>query len=90
MISAYTNAKLNAKALKYLILMLIEGVMPNMFTYSSVLRACDELLSLTQLHCCIIKAGLESDVVVRSALIDIYSKLGELQNALGEIGRAHV
>ncbi|XP_075674186.1 pentatricopeptide repeat-containing protein At2g03880, mitochondrial [Castanea sativa] len=83
MISAYTNAKLNAKALKSLILMLREGVMPNMFTYSSVLRACDGLLSLTQLHCCIIKAGLESDVFVRSALIDIYSKLGELQNALG-------
>ena len=47
MISACTNAKLNAKALQYLILMLRESVMPNMFTYSSVLRACDELLSLT-------------------------------------------
>uniref|UniRef100_A0A2N9IXV9 AB hydrolase-1 domain-containing protein n=1 Tax=Fagus sylvatica TaxID=28930 RepID=A0A2N9IXV9_FAGSY len=82
-ISAYTNAKLNTKALKFLILMLREGVMPNMFTYSSVLRACDGLSNLTQLHCSIIKAGLESDVFVRSALIDIYSKLGELRNALG-------
>ena len=70
-ISAYANAKLNAKALKYLILMLREGVVPNMFTYSSVLRACDGFLSLTQLHCSIIKAGLESDVFVRSALIEI-------------------
>jgi pentatricopeptide repeat protein len=83
MISAYTNAKLNDKALEFLIMMLRQGVMPNMFTYSSVLRACDGLSNLRQLHSRIIKGGLESDVFVRSALIDIYSKLGELQEALG-------
>ena len=83
MILAYTNAKLNTKALKYLILMLREGAMPNMFAYSSVLRACDGLSNFTQLHCSIIKAKLESDVFVRSVLIDMYSKVGELQNALG-------
>lgn len=83
MISAYTNAKLNDKALEFLIMMLRQGVMPNMFTYSSVLRACDGISNLRQLHSRIIKAGLESDVFVRSALIDIYSKLGELQEALG-------
>jgi pentatricopeptide repeat protein len=83
MILAFTNAKLNTKALKYLILMLREGAMPNMFTYSSVLRACDGLSNFTQLYCSIIKAGLEFDVFDRSVLIDIYSKVGELQNALG-------
>ncbi|KAJ7949883.1 Pentatricopeptide repeat-containing protein [Quillaja saponaria] len=62
--------------------MLREGVKPNMFTYSSVLRACDGLSNLRQLHSSIMKYGLESDTFVRSALIDIYSKLGELQNAL--------
>ncbi|KAJ7949882.1 Pentatricopeptide repeat-containing protein [Quillaja saponaria] len=82
MISAYSNAKLNDRALKLLILMLREGVKPNMFTYSSVLRACDGLSNLRQLHSSIMKYGLESDTFVRSALIDIYSKLGELQNAL--------
>ncbi|KAK9287507.1 hypothetical protein L1049_015928 [Liquidambar formosana] len=82
MISAFSNAKLNDKALGFLILMLREGVRPNMFTYSSVLRACDGLPNLRQLHCSIIKTGLDSDVFVRSALIDIYSKWGELQNAL--------
>ncbi|CBI37724.3 unnamed protein product, partial [Vitis vinifera] len=65
MISAYSN-KLNDKALKCLILMFREGVRPNMFTYSSVLRACDGLPNLRQLHCGIIKTGLESDVFVRS------------------------
>lgn len=82
MISAYTNAKLNERALKSLVLMLREGVKPNMFTYSSVLKSCDQLADLVQLHCSIIKVGLESDVFVRSALIDIYSKWGELRNAL--------
>lgn len=82
MISAYSN-KLNDKALKCLILMLREGVRPNMFTYSSVLRACDGLPNLRQLHCGIIKTGLESDVFVRSALIDVYSKWSDLDNALG-------
>ncbi|KAF3434897.1 hypothetical protein FNV43_RR21984 [Rhamnella rubrinervis] len=82
MISAYCNAKLNERALKFLVLMLREGVRPNMFTYSSILRACAGLWNLRQLHCSITKAGLESDVFVRSALIDSYSKMGELQNAL--------
>ncbi|KAK9944431.1 hypothetical protein M0R45_010001 [Rubus argutus] len=83
MISAYCNAKLNCKALESLVLMLREGVWPNSFTYSSVLRACEGLLNLKQLHCSIIKVGLESDVFVRSALIDVYSKLGDLHSALG-------
>ncbi|KAI9110515.1 hypothetical protein K1719_018381 [Acacia pycnantha] len=82
MISAYSNSKLNTRALNFFILMIREGVMPNMFTFSSVLRACERLYDVKQLHSCIIKIGLESDVFVRSALIDIYSKLGELQEAL--------
>ncbi|KAK4849138.1 hypothetical protein QYF36_021279 [Acer negundo] len=86
MISAYSNVKLNDKALELMVLMLRDGVRPNMFTYSSVLRACDSLVSLGQLHCSIIKAGLDSDVFVRSALIDIYAKWGELRCALCVFG----
>lgn len=82
MIAAFANTKLNDKALHFLILMLRDGVRPNMFTYSSVLRACCGLPNLRQLHCSIIKTRLDSDVFVRSSLIDIYSKWGELQNAL--------
>ncbi|XP_021713896.1 pentatricopeptide repeat-containing protein At2g03880, mitochondrial-like [Chenopodium quinoa] len=82
MISAYSNAKISHKALEFLILMLREGVSPNMYTFSSVLRACDGMLSLRQVHCGLFKYGLESDVFVRSALIDVYAKWGELDNAL--------
>lgn len=53
-----------------------------MFTYSSVLRACDQLQLLRQIHCSTVKVGLESDAYVRSALIDVYSRWGELNTAL--------
>eukprot|EP00268_Persea_americana_P008602 TRINITY_DN13354_c1_g1_i1.p1 TRINITY_DN13354_c1_g1~~TRINITY_DN13354_c1_g1_i1.p1 ORF type:complete len:576 (-),score=78.08 TRINITY_DN13354_c1_g1_i1:509-2158(-) len=82
MISAYTNGNRSEEALKFLILMQREGVRANMFTFSSVLRSCDRLRTIRQLHCSIIKCGLESDVFVRSALIDIYAKWGELDNGL--------
>ncbi|KAJ6369094.1 hypothetical protein OIU78_001459 [Salix suchowensis] len=76
------NQHFDQHALEFLVLMQREGVRPNMFTYSSVLRACDGLFNLRQLHCCIIKIGLDSDVFVRSALIDVYSRWGQLENAL--------
>ncbi|KAJ8765038.1 hypothetical protein K2173_010514 [Erythroxylum novogranatense] len=83
MISAYSSSNLtHSKALHLLLLMLRDGVRPNMFTFSSVLRACHSLSNLRQLHSAIIKVGFDSDVFVRSALIDIYSKWGDLQNAL--------
>ncbi|KAI6689568.1 hypothetical protein NL676_026396 [Syzygium grande] len=82
LISAYANKGMNDRALEFLILMLREGVQPNMYTYSSVLRACADLGILRQLHSGIMKVGMESDVFVRSALIDNYSKWGELQDAL--------
>ncbi|KAL2343715.1 hypothetical protein Fmac_005000 [Flemingia macrophylla] len=82
MISAYSNARVNDRAMRLLVFMLRDGVMPNMFTFSSVLRSCERLSDLKQLHSWIVKVGLESDVFVRSALIDVYSKLGELLEAL--------
>nr|AYM00516.1 pentatricopeptide repeat protein [Salvia miltiorrhiza] len=82
MIAAYSNSEHKYKALQMLIMMLRDGVRPNMYTYSSVLRASEEISTLKQLHCCIIKVGLELDVFVRSALIDVYCKWGEPKAAL--------
>ncbi|KAL8127420.1 pentatricopeptide repeat-containing protein At2g03880, mitochondrial [Apium graveolens] len=81
MIAAFTNVKNYKEAIGFLILMLRDGVRPNCFTFSSVLRACCKLSELRQIHCSIVKYGLESDVFVRSALVDIYSKWGDLVNA---------
>lgn len=83
MISAYaSSSSLKHKALEFLVLMIRDGVMPNMYTYSSVLRACHDLSILRPIHCSIIKVGLESDVYVRSSLIDNYSRWGESDNGL--------
>ncbi|CAG7872823.1 unnamed protein product [Brassica rapa] len=82
MISAYSKSKQQQKALELLVSMLREGVRPNVYTYSSVLRSCKEMSDVRMLHCGIIKEGLESDVFVRSALIDVFAKLGEPEDAL--------
>ncbi|XP_009152140.1 pentatricopeptide repeat-containing protein At2g03880, mitochondrial [Brassica rapa] len=82
MISAYSKCKQQQKALELLVSMLREGVRPNVYTYSSVLRSCEEMSDVRMLHCGIIKEGLESDVFVRSALIDVFAKLGEPEDAL--------
>ncbi|CAN8266576.1 unnamed protein product [Cochlearia groenlandica] len=82
MISAYSKHKLHKKALELLVLMLREGVRPNVYTYSSVLRSCNGIFDVRMVHCGIIKEGLESDDFVRSALIDVFAKLGETEDAL--------
>lgn len=82
MISAYSKHKHHQKALELLVLMLREGVRPNVYTYSSVLRSCNGMSDVRMIQCGIIKEGLESDVFVRSALIDVFAKLGEPEDAL--------
>ncbi|KAG8075942.1 hypothetical protein GUJ93_ZPchr0006g41959 [Zizania palustris] len=66
------------EALRFLVAMLREGVAPNMYTFSSVLGACSTPGVLAALHGSIAKVGLESDVFVRSSLIDAYMKLGDV------------
>ncbi|ERN11559.1 hypothetical protein AMTR_s00022p00156450 [Amborella trichopoda] len=82
MISAYTNTGSNEEALRLLVLMLREGIMPNMYTFSAILRACGRIRTLEQVHALILECGLESDVFVRSALIDMYAKNGDLESGL--------
>lgn len=83
LIAVYANTERSDRALELMTLMLREGVEPNGHTYSAVLKACGCLSKLRELHCSILKVGLECDVFVRSALIDNYSKLGEMNDALG-------
>ncbi|GAA0158414.1 hypothetical protein LIER_15448 [Lithospermum erythrorhizon] len=54
---------------------------PTLYTYSSVLSICGDFPAIEwgkQTHCCIVKPGFEFDVVVGSALIDMYAKCGRL------------
>ncbi|CBI39966.3 unnamed protein product, partial [Vitis vinifera] len=61
-----------------------EGVTPDMATMLSILPVCSLLAAKRQgkeIHGCIFKLGLESDVPVGNVLIEMYSKCGSLRNS---------
>jgi len=61
-----------------------EGIEPNSATVATVLRACASLALLNkgaELHCFATRKGLDTDIYVATALIDMYSKSGNLRNA---------
>eukprot|EP00253_Pinus_taeda_P033868 PITA_33868 len=60
------------------------GMKANEFTLGSVLRACASVADIKQgkcIHGGSVKNGFEYDIVVGSALIDMYTKSGSLQDA---------
>ncbi|KAL6503695.1 hypothetical protein OROGR_025618 [Orobanche gracilis] len=62
--------------------MLLEGFKLDIYTYSSLLSVCGDLPEWgKQIHCCVIKPGFDSNVVVGSALVDMYGKCGRLGDA---------
>ncbi|XP_015578666.2 pentatricopeptide repeat-containing protein At4g13650 [Ricinus communis] len=70
--------------------MQIEGLIPNQFTYPSILRTCTSFGALDlgeQIHSQAIKTGFEFNVYVCSVLIDMYAKLGKLDIARGILRR---
>ncbi|MCL7037902.1 hypothetical protein MKW94_029125 [Papaver nudicaule] len=72
------------KALECFRQMQREGVNPNEFTLASCLRDCSTILALEggrQLHSQVIKSGQSCDVIVTSALVDMYGKCGSIEDA---------
>ncbi|KAF5734071.1 pentatricopeptide repeat-containing protein [Tripterygium wilfordii] len=66
--------------------MLDSGMRPTKFTFPSVLKACSGLQALEEgkeIHDHVRRLGLESDVFVCTALIDLYAKCGDLVEARG-------
>ncbi|CAN4107504.1 unnamed protein product [Withania somnifera] len=61
---------------------------PNEFTIPSVLNACVSLLELQfgiMVHGAAIKCGLETDVFVGTAIVDLYAKFGFMDEAFREL-----
>ncbi|KAJ4958197.1 hypothetical protein NE237_025308 [Protea cynaroides] len=56
----------------------IDGLKPNDFTFTSLLKCCCCLREVEQIHGLVLKFGTESDVVVGSALVDRYGKCGNM------------
>ncbi|XP_072954827.1 pentatricopeptide repeat-containing protein At5g42450, mitochondrial [Typha angustifolia] len=71
-------------AISLLSRMLLVDVRPNEFTFGTTLRSATALHDLDigrQLHACVAKMGLHSNVFVGSSLVDHYAKLGTTQEA---------
>jgi len=61
------------------------GLIPDEFSYSTILGACADIRSKgvgEEIHCCIVKSGFEfSDVIVGNAIISLYVRCGCISSA---------
>ncbi|CAN1174636.1 Putative pentatricopeptide repeat-containing protein At5g47460 [Linum perenne] len=83
-LTGYVNRSRALEAMDFFTRMHSSGVRMDEYTYSSLLSGIASLAALrwgTAIHCCIVKCSLSATVVVGSALIDMYSKCGEVSNA---------
>eukprot|EP01018_Ginkgo_biloba_P025605 Gb_06568 [translate_table: standard] len=84
MIEAYDRSGFAEEALALFHQMQQADIKPNSFTFTSVLPACGNLVALEQgmeIHEEIIRTGLQSDVFVANALVDMYAKCGSIKCA---------
>ncbi|KAK9102977.1 hypothetical protein Sjap_020231 [Stephania japonica] len=72
------------EALEFFAKMRLEGVEQDEFTHSTILKGVSSLSALTWgrvVHSSCIKSGLDTSVICGSALVDMYSKCGEVSSA---------
>ncbi|XP_030500586.2 putative pentatricopeptide repeat-containing protein At5g47460 [Cannabis sativa] len=83
-ITGFVNRNQAREALAVLCKMHLENLRTDEFTFSSILSGIAGLSALTWgmlIHCCSVKRGFDTCTVVGSALIDMYSKCGEVTKA---------
>ncbi|KAJ0972682.1 hypothetical protein J5N97_020641 [Dioscorea zingiberensis] len=71
-------------ALKLFCGMKLSDLKPTQLTFVTVIKLCANLKDLIlaqQLHCCVVKDGLELDVNISTALLVVYSKCGKMSDA---------
>ncbi|OVA20806.1 Pentatricopeptide repeat [Macleaya cordata] len=84
-ISGYAQNGLANESLGIFRSMLSDGTRPDAVIMVKVLKACAELGILHQalcLHCYLVSSGFDDKVFVGAALIDLYSKCGNLENSI--------
>ncbi|KZV55288.1 pentatricopeptide repeat-containing protein mitochondrial-like [Dorcoceras hygrometricum] len=84
LIAGFINSGCFGEATELIQNMFSHGFDPDPYTYSSLLSICGDLPAIEwgkQIHCCIIKPGFDSNVVVGSSLIDMYAKCGRLDDS---------
>ncbi|XP_050231317.1 putative pentatricopeptide repeat-containing protein At5g13230, mitochondrial isoform X2 [Mercurialis annua] len=85
MISRYAQSNQSSEALELFAQMRRAFVLPNQFTFASVLQACSSMENLhlgKQIHSHVLKVGLDGNVFVSNALLDVYAKCGMLENSV--------
>nr|UPT49724.1 pentatricopeptide repeat protein AaPPR1259 [Agave angustifolia] len=84
MVTGYAQNGEFEKALRLFSRMQLQGIWPNQFTFVGVLNACGDLTSLLegkQIHAYLVKLGFELQVYIKSALVDMYAKCGNIEDA---------
>ncbi|XP_057841741.2 pentatricopeptide repeat-containing protein At3g24000, mitochondrial-like [Cryptomeria japonica] len=84
MIAGYAQTGFGEKALEIFRQMQLAGIKPNSTTFISILPACAKIGALEQgidIHRSIMDRGISSDVVVATALVDMYAKCGSIDKA---------
>uniref|UniRef100_A0A0D9VAJ6 DYW domain-containing protein n=1 Tax=Leersia perrieri TaxID=77586 RepID=A0A0D9VAJ6_9ORYZ len=87
LISGYVRAGAHGEMMKVFAMMRRCGIGLNSFALGSVIKCCsghgDGTLGIAEaVHGCVVKAGLDSDVFLVSAMIDMYAKKGALVEAV--------
>ncbi|CAH1442311.1 unnamed protein product [Lactuca virosa] len=83
-IAAYEQNGNVHETLQLLVQMLSSRFEPDEFTFGSVLKGCSSLKTLNhgmEVHCRIVKSGMSFESFVGSALVDMYSKCGNIEDA---------
>ncbi|KAI5068715.1 hypothetical protein GOP47_0017060 [Adiantum capillus-veneris] len=81
LIGGYVQQEVNFDAVELLQKMKDDNLEPNFITFLCLLKACSNLGSLVQgemLHALVLKKGLDFTEAVGNALVDMYSKCGNL------------
>nr|GEV89776.1 pentatricopeptide repeat-containing protein At3g13880 isoform X1 [Tanacetum cinerariifolium] len=91
MVAGYVKGGLYDEMLRVLVKMHRCGVGFSSYVLGSVLNACcrnfgDSLIWGKLLHSCSVKLGWDLDVVVGTALLDMYGKIGDLNDAISVFG----
>lgn len=85
MIARYAQSGRSEDAVDLFCRMRQAFVVPNQFTFASLLQACATMEGLVlgkQIHSHVLKVGLCSDVFVSNALMDVYAKCGRMGNSM--------
>ncbi|XP_031269926.1 pentatricopeptide repeat-containing protein At2g29760, chloroplastic-like [Pistacia vera] len=76
LIRGYTNNNLHYQAIVFYREMIVQGLVPDRFTFPSLFKSCVDLSEGRQLHCHSTKFGFASDSYVQNTLMTLYSSCG--------------